>query len=448
MSDQLPMFPLSTVVFPGMSVPLHVFEDRYRMLVRHLLEVDDPAQRVFGTVAIREGYEVGEHGAQSVYRVGCVLQLTEVDRRDDGTFDIVAVARERLMLEEMQRGAEFPHGVVAVLPEPEVDVPGEVLDRARATFTAFRVAMTELQGDPFSGTLPRDPDYLAWTLSALTPLPMAERQSLLEADRRHRAPRARHPAADRGAARDQRDPLAPGHPGRAHGLVAQLSGCAAMAKKARAAGGTPATVALTAAGIAFEVRSYEHDPRAASYGTEAAEALGVDPARVFKTLLASLDGDAGRRDRAGDGPARPQGARPGAGREQGGDGRGRRRRARHRLRRRAASPRSARSAPPDRAGRERAGARHDPGVGRPARVRPRARTRRPGGDHRSGDRHHRSLSTGQSVVSLSMPWTTSPSTQPLTPNADSGRDVVADLGVAAHSSVSRTSQSSSASKLT
>lgn len=63
-----------------------------------------------------------------------------------------------------------------------------------------------------------------------------------------------------------------------------------MAKKARVPGGTPATVALAAAGIAFEVRSYEHDPRAASYGTEAAEALGVDPARVFKTLLASLDG--------------------------------------------------------------------------------------------------------------------------------------------------------------
>lgn len=175
------MFPLSTVVFPGMSVPLHVFEDRYRMLVNHLLAVDDPAERVFGTVAIREGYEVGEHGAQSVYRVGCVLQLTEAGRRDDGTFDIVAVARERMMLEEMQRGADFPQGMVAVLPEPEVEVPGEVLDKARATFTAFRVAMIELQGDPYSGTLPRDPDYLAWTLSALTPLPMAERQSLLEA---------------------------------------------------------------------------------------------------------------------------------------------------------------------------------------------------------------------------------------------------------------------------
>lgn len=182
MSDALPMFPLSTVVFPGMSVPLHVFEDRYRMLVNHLLTVDDPAARVFGTVAIREGYEVGDHGAQSVYRIGCILQLTEVERHDDGTFDIVAVARGRMKLEEMQRGVDFPQGVVATVPDPEVEVPIEVLDRARSTFTAFRAAMTELQGDPFSGTLPRDPDYLAWTLSALTPLPMAERQSLLEAE--------------------------------------------------------------------------------------------------------------------------------------------------------------------------------------------------------------------------------------------------------------------------
>lgn len=63
-----------------------------------------------------------------------------------------------------------------------------------------------------------------------------------------------------------------------------------MAKKSRPVGGTPATVALTAAGIAFEVRTYDHDPRAASYGVEAAEALGVEPARVFKTLLAALDG--------------------------------------------------------------------------------------------------------------------------------------------------------------
>jgi Cys-tRNA(Pro)/Cys-tRNA(Cys) deacylase len=63
-----------------------------------------------------------------------------------------------------------------------------------------------------------------------------------------------------------------------------------MGRKARGAGGTPATVALSAAGITFEVRTYDHDPRATSYGLEAAEALDVEPSRVFKTLMASLDG--------------------------------------------------------------------------------------------------------------------------------------------------------------
>jgi Cys-tRNA(Pro)/Cys-tRNA(Cys) deacylase len=58
----------------------------------------------------------------------------------------------------------------------------------------------------------------------------------------------------------------------------------------KAGGGTPATLALTASGVPFTVRSYEHDPAAASYGEEAAEALGVAPEQVFKTLLAEVDG--------------------------------------------------------------------------------------------------------------------------------------------------------------
>ena len=63
-----------------------------------------------------------------------------------------------------------------------------------------------------------------------------------------------------------------------------------MAKKTRPAGGTPATAALTRAGIAFTLHEYAHDPRAESFGLEAAEALGLDPACVFKTLMASVDG--------------------------------------------------------------------------------------------------------------------------------------------------------------
>ncbi|CAM5695320.1 Cys-tRNA(Pro)/Cys-tRNA(Cys) deacylase OS=Streptomyces alboniger OX=132473 GN=ybaK PE=3 SV=1 [Streptomyces alboniger] len=65
-----------------------------------------------------------------------------------------------------------------------------------------------------------------------------------------------------------------------------------MAKKQRKqAGGTPATVALTAAGTTFTVHSYEHYPAHPSYGEEAAEAMGVSPERVFKTLVAEVDGE-------------------------------------------------------------------------------------------------------------------------------------------------------------
>ncbi|MEU6305853.1 Cys-tRNA(Pro) deacylase [Streptomyces chartreusis] len=61
-------------------------------------------------------------------------------------------------------------------------------------------------------------------------------------------------------------------------------------KNAQQAGGTPATVALTAAGVAYTVHSYDHDPAHPSYGEEAAEAMGVSPDRVFKTLVADVDG--------------------------------------------------------------------------------------------------------------------------------------------------------------
>lgn len=182
MSDTLPMFPLNAVLFPGVSVPLTVFEDRYRALVHHLLRVSDPEERVFGSVGIREGYEIGDHGAQSLFRVGCRVQLTEVESHPDGTFDIVAVGLERIELERLDTSGLFPVGHVVDRPEPEGYVPEEILDRARATFTAYRMALTEIRSDPYSGTMPRDPTYLSWTLAAVAPLPMQERQALLEAE--------------------------------------------------------------------------------------------------------------------------------------------------------------------------------------------------------------------------------------------------------------------------
>ena len=63
-----------------------------------------------------------------------------------------------------------------------------------------------------------------------------------------------------------------------------------MAKSKRGPAGTPATVALTRAGVDYTTHPYEHDPAATSYGLEAAEALGLDPEQVFKTLFVDVDG--------------------------------------------------------------------------------------------------------------------------------------------------------------
>ena len=182
MSDTLPMFPLNAVLFPGVSVPLTVFEDRYRALVHHLLRVEDPAERLFGSVGIREGYEVGDHGAQSLFRVGCRVQLTDVKAHQDGTFDIVAVGLERIELERLDTTGTFPVGHVVERPEEPTVVPQEIVDRARATFTAYRMALTDISSDPYEGSLPKDSAYLSWTLAAVAPLPMHERQQLLEAE--------------------------------------------------------------------------------------------------------------------------------------------------------------------------------------------------------------------------------------------------------------------------
>lgn len=183
MSETLPMFPLNAVLFPGVSVPLHVFEERYRALVEHLMGIDDPAERLFGSVGIREGYEVGDHGAQSLYRVGCRMQLTDVEEHADGTFDIVAIGRDRIRLAGLSPvGGSYPTGEVEDWPDGDHPFDPGLLERAAAVFTAYRLEVSKYRGDPYEGSLPRDPTYLSWTLAAVAPLPMAERQSLLEAD--------------------------------------------------------------------------------------------------------------------------------------------------------------------------------------------------------------------------------------------------------------------------
>lgn len=186
MTESLPLFPLNTVLFPGVTVPLRVFEDRYRALVHELLRIDDPAERLFGSVAIREGYEVGERGGQSLHRIGCVLQLTEVESHPDGTFDIVAVGRGRLRLGSLDTSGPFLAGNVDLLPDPPERVDPAIVERAAGLFETYRTRLSEIHGEPvLEGDLPRDPTYLSWSLAATCLLTLRDRQALLEADDAH-----------------------------------------------------------------------------------------------------------------------------------------------------------------------------------------------------------------------------------------------------------------------
>jgi Lon protease-like protein len=181
--ELVPLFPLNVVAFPGMSVPLHVFEERYRALVRHLLALSDPADRVFGIVTIREGYEVGNHEARSMYRTGCLMQLTEAEAYGDGRFDVVAVGRGRVRVLATDTSEAFLRAELEPLDtreEPNPDTAREAA-RALATFSDYRSLVSTLRGDDvMTGPLPRDPEMLSYVLAATCSLTLPERQQLLE----------------------------------------------------------------------------------------------------------------------------------------------------------------------------------------------------------------------------------------------------------------------------
>lgn len=179
----MPIFPLNAVVFPGVTVPLHVFEDRYRALVHHLLTIAAKPDRLFGIVAIREGYEVGTHGVASVHRVGCVVQMTSVEPYPDGRFDIEVVGRRRLRMDGLDTSGPFLVGDVETVDEPPDTSAAAAQEAtlARETFEQYRRQLSDLRGDDvLDGDLPRDPEYLSYSLAATCLLTLRERQELLE----------------------------------------------------------------------------------------------------------------------------------------------------------------------------------------------------------------------------------------------------------------------------
>ncbi len=184
MSGRLPLFPLGTVLFPGVVLPLHVFEERYRVLVRDLLELPE-AERRFGVIAIRSGREVGADGVGALHEVGCIARVRQVEAQEDGRFVLLTTGAERFRLDTLdgpEHGTPYPTGLVTELPDELGSAEEAVLlDRAvRAAFSAYLSALGTASGQRIEAPdLPEDTLTLGHAVAATVLVDLDERQRLL-----------------------------------------------------------------------------------------------------------------------------------------------------------------------------------------------------------------------------------------------------------------------------
>ena len=180
MTEKLALFPLGTVLFPGMLLPLHIFEDRYKQLMRDLL--DGPEPRRFGVIAIKKGRETGVEGVSSLYEVGCAATVRETEENAEGGFEVVTVGSQRFRLEALDDSLPYLRGDVEFLPEDE----GESAAAGRAAHLvaeAFQAYLDVLTARGLAQVnvpdLPEEPVLLSYLVAASMIIDLPDRQALL-----------------------------------------------------------------------------------------------------------------------------------------------------------------------------------------------------------------------------------------------------------------------------
>jgi uncharacterized protein len=180
MSEMLPLFPLGAVLYPGMLLPLHIFEERYRQLVRDLLARPDP--RRFGVIAIRKGRETGVEGVHSLYEIGCTATLRRVQEHPDGRFDIVTAGIQRFRLLALDQSLPYLQGEVEPLTDEAVDqdTAAPLVRAVQTAFHAYVDALTEVGSAVVKvDDLPDEPTLLSYLVAAAMLIDLPERQGLL-----------------------------------------------------------------------------------------------------------------------------------------------------------------------------------------------------------------------------------------------------------------------------
>jgi len=157
----LRLFPLQTVLFPGMRMPLHIFEDRYKLMIRECIESDAP----FGVVLIRSGPEVG--GSAVPHNIGTTARIAQVEYLDDGRMNLFTIGGTRFRIERIVTDRDYLHGDIELIEqEPAGDEAFAVMPRAQELFNDY-LRTYLASGDQWTRgvDLPEDPgeaaDYIA-----------------------------------------------------------------------------------------------------------------------------------------------------------------------------------------------------------------------------------------------------------------------------------------------
>lgn len=198
-TERLPLFPLDSVLYPGLVLPLHVFEERYRKLVADLLAVPEDAPRRFGVVAIRCGHEVaptgpagGEPGPmdglgpdpeRALFDVGCVADVATIRTRPDGRYELVATGTTRFRVVSVDTGGSYLTAEVEPMPEETGPEAGALAAGVARAFRAYQRQLAGAQESTIAAEqeLPDDPAVLSYLVAAASMLETADKQRLLAA---------------------------------------------------------------------------------------------------------------------------------------------------------------------------------------------------------------------------------------------------------------------------
>lgn len=174
---ELPMFPLGSVALPGVGLPLHVFEPRYRALVLTCLMSD----HLFGSVLIERGSEVG--GGDSRSDVGTLLRIVSAEESADGRWAIVGVGTERLRVLEWRDDDPFPRCLAEPWPDgPQTSETADRLEQTRRATQTFLERIAGAQSDTVAvNDLDPDPSIASFQLAAILPLGPLDRLTALRA---------------------------------------------------------------------------------------------------------------------------------------------------------------------------------------------------------------------------------------------------------------------------